>query len=90
MGDADGGVHRGESVEGSGPTGAEAKRHNRHSQRARRGGRPIRGLRYSALFHLASVCLFLVITTVLLGLQVFSPFGAPLTAVLILLAALFA
>jgi hypothetical protein len=39
---------------------------------------------------LASVCLFLVITTVLLGLQVFSPFGAPLTIALIILAALFA
>ncbi|MBI4413715.1 MAG: hypothetical protein HY576_04985 [candidate division NC10 bacterium] len=38
---------------------------------------------------LASVCLFLVITTVLLGLQVFSPFAAPLTAILIGLAALF-
>src|SRR3972149_9092857 len=39
---------------------------------------------------LASVCLFLVITTVLLGLQVFSPFGVPLTGILIVLAALFA
>ncbi|MFQ5896978.1 MAG: DUF2269 family protein [Candidatus Methylomirabilia bacterium] len=39
---------------------------------------------------LASVCLFLVIATVLLGLQVVSPFGAPLTAILIVLAALFA
>lgn len=39
---------------------------------------------------LASVCLFLVITTVLLGLQVFSPFGAPLTVGLVILAALFA
>jgi hypothetical protein len=38
---------------------------------------------------LASVCLFLVVTTVLLGLQVFSPFAAPLTAILIGLAALF-
>ncbi len=39
---------------------------------------------------LASVCLFLVITTVLLGLQVFTPFGAALTILLIVLAALFA
>lgn len=39
---------------------------------------------------LASVCLFLVITTVLLGLQVFTPFGAPLTILLVFLAALFA
>ena len=39
---------------------------------------------------LASVCLFLVITTVLLGLQVFTPFGAPLTILLMCLAALFA
>ncbi len=39
---------------------------------------------------LASVCLFLVITTVLLGLQVFTPFGAALTILLVFLAALFA
>ncbi len=39
---------------------------------------------------LASVCLFLVIVTVLLGLQVFSPFWAPVTVMLILGAALFA
>lgn len=39
---------------------------------------------------LASLCLFLVITSVLLGLQVFSPFPGLLTAVLIGLAALFA
>jgi hypothetical protein len=39
---------------------------------------------------LASVCLFLVITTILLGLQVFSPFWIPLTIILIVLAALFA
>ncbi|HLC41788.1 MAG TPA: DUF2269 family protein [Methylomirabilota bacterium] len=39
---------------------------------------------------LASVCLFLVITTVLLGLQIFTPFGAALTIVLLVLAALFA
>lgn len=39
---------------------------------------------------LATLCLFLVITTVLLGLQVFSPFGAPLTVLLLILAALFA
>lgn len=39
---------------------------------------------------LASVCLFLVIATVLFGLQVFSPFGAPLTIALIALAGLFA
>ncbi|MBI2460105.1 MAG: hypothetical protein HYV61_01015 [Candidatus Rokubacteria bacterium] len=39
---------------------------------------------------LASVCLFLVIITVLLGLQVFSAFWAPLTVVLVVLAALFA
>src|SRR3970040_993230 len=39
---------------------------------------------------LASVCLFLVISTVLLGLQVFTPFGAPLTILLMCLAALFA
>ncbi len=39
---------------------------------------------------LASVCLFLVITTILLGLQVFTPFGAWLTILLMFLAALFA
>ena len=39
---------------------------------------------------LATLCLFLVITAVLLGLQVFSPFPLPLTGLLILLAALFA
>jgi len=39
---------------------------------------------------LATLCLFLVITVVLLGLQVFSPFALPLTGLLILLAALFA
>jgi len=39
---------------------------------------------------LATLCLFLVITAVLLGLQVFSPFALPLTGLLILLAALFA
>lgn len=39
---------------------------------------------------LASVCLFLVITSVLLGLQVFSAFAAPLTIILIALAAVFA
>lgn len=39
---------------------------------------------------LAATCLFLVITTVLLGLQVSVPFGVPLTALLLLLAALFA
>lgn len=38
---------------------------------------------------LAATCLFLVITTVLLGLQVFSPFGAPLTVLLLILAAVF-
>lgn len=38
---------------------------------------------------LAATCLFLVISTVLLGLQVSSPFGAPLTALLLLLAAVF-
>lgn len=38
---------------------------------------------------LAAVCLFLVITTVLLGLQVTSRFGFPATAILILIAALF-
>ena len=39
---------------------------------------------------LAAPCLFLVISTVLLGLQVSVPFGAPLNALLILLAAVFA
>ena len=39
---------------------------------------------------LAAICLFLVISTVLLGLQVSVPFGAPLNALLILLAAVFA
>lgn len=38
---------------------------------------------------LAAFCLFLVITTVLLGLQVITRFGLPLTALLIVLAALF-
>lgn len=38
---------------------------------------------------LATVCLFLVITIVVLGLQVASRFGLPVTAILILLAALF-
>jgi len=38
---------------------------------------------------LAALCLFIVITTVLLGLQVFERFGLSLTALLILLAALF-
>jgi hypothetical protein len=39
---------------------------------------------------LAGVCLFLVVTTVILGLQVFEAFNAWLTAGLIVLAALFA
>ncbi len=39
---------------------------------------------------LASVCLFLVIATVLLGLQVFSPLGTGPTLILLVLAALFA
>jgi len=38
---------------------------------------------------LASFCLFIVITTVLLGLQITSRFGLPVTVILILLAALF-
>ena len=38
---------------------------------------------------LASFCLFIVITTVLLGLQISSQFGLPVTVILILLAALF-
>lgn len=38
---------------------------------------------------LATACLFIVITSVLLGLQVTSRFGLPVTAILILLAALF-
>lgn len=39
---------------------------------------------------LAATCLFLVITTVLLGLQVSVPFGVPLNALLLVLVALFA
>jgi hypothetical protein len=39
---------------------------------------------------LATVCLFLVITAIILGLQVFRPFAAGLTIVLVALAALFA
>ena len=39
---------------------------------------------------LATLCLFLVITTIVLGLQVFGPFPAGLTGALIALAALFA
>ena len=39
---------------------------------------------------LAATCLFLVISTVLLGLQVSAPFGAPLNALMLLLGALFA
>jgi hypothetical protein len=38
---------------------------------------------------LAALCLFIVIVIVLLGLQVFTRFGFPLTAVLMVLAALF-
>jgi len=38
---------------------------------------------------LATACLFIVITSVLLGLQVTSRFGLPVTVILILLAALF-
>lgn len=38
---------------------------------------------------LAALCLFIVIIIVLLGLQVFAKFGFPLTALLIVLAALF-
>lgn len=38
---------------------------------------------------LAALCLFIVITIVLLGLQVFAPFGFPLSALLIAGAALF-
>jgi len=38
---------------------------------------------------LASVCLFLVTTTVLLGVQVFSPFRVQTTLILVGLAALF-
>jgi hypothetical protein len=38
---------------------------------------------------LATVCLFIVITTVLLGMQVTSRFGLPTTLILILLGALF-
>jgi hypothetical protein len=47
---------------------------------------PLRGLRK----RLAATCLFLVIVTVLLGLQVFSRFNPAVTAGLILLGALFA
>lgn len=47
---------------------------------------PFRGLRK----RLAAICLFLVIVTVLLGLQVFSPFNPVITIGLIFLAALFA
>lgn len=47
---------------------------------------PLRGLRK----RLAATCLFLVIVTVLLGLQVFSRFNPFVTVVLILLAVLFA
>ena len=39
---------------------------------------------------LAATCLFMVISTVLLGLQVSAPFGIPLNALLLLLAAVFA
>jgi uncharacterized membrane protein len=39
---------------------------------------------------LASVCLFLVMTTVVLGLQVYSRFAAPTTVLLLTLAAVFA
>lgn len=39
---------------------------------------------------LAAVCLFAVTSAVLLGLQVFKPFGPALTAILLVLAALFA
>lgn len=39
---------------------------------------------------LATLCLFLVITTIVLGLQVYGPFPAGLTVALIALAALFA
>jgi hypothetical protein len=39
---------------------------------------------------LAAVCLFLIITVVLLGIQVYQPFGIPLSAVILGLAALFA
>lgn len=38
---------------------------------------------------LAALCLFMVITILLLGLQVYSRFGLPLTGLLIVLAALF-
>lgn len=38
---------------------------------------------------MAATCLFLVISTVLLGLQVSAPFGVPLNALLLLLAAAF-
>ena len=38
---------------------------------------------------MAGFCLFVVMTLVLLGLQVFSRFAAPLTAILLLLAAVF-
>lgn len=39
---------------------------------------------------LAATCLFLIISTVLLGLQVSAPFGAALNALLLLLASVFA
>ena len=39
---------------------------------------------------LAATCLFMVISTVLLGLQVSAPFGIPLNSLLLLLAAVFA
>ena len=38
---------------------------------------------------LAAVCLFVVITIILLGLQIFSKFGLPVFAILLLLAAVF-
>ncbi len=48
--------------------------------------KPLRVLRK----RLATVCLFLVITAIILGLQVYRPFGAGLTVALVALAALFA
>lgn len=39
---------------------------------------------------LATFCLFIVITTIILGLQVYNTIGTPLTVVLIILAGLFA
>lgn len=54
-----------------------------------RGSRPPSG-RPEEPLRLAGVCLFLVITTVILGLQVFEVFHPWLTAALIALAALFA